>query len=65
MLEDGLLPKNASGRVEIGDKKYTKSQIVELYRQKPLEEIVAALAKIDIDKRAKAEAEKEAAAEAE
>lgn len=65
MLEDGLLPKNASGRVEIGDKKYTKSQIVELYRQKPLEEIVAALAKIDSDKRAKAEAEKEAVAEAE
>ena len=24
MLEEGYLPKNASGRVEIGDKKYTK-----------------------------------------
>jgi len=55
------LPKNSSGRVEIGDKKYTKSQIVEMYRQKPMEEIVAALAKIDSDKRAKVEAEKETA----
>ena len=47
MLEEGYLPKNASGRVEIGDKKYTKSQIVEMYREKPLSEIIAALQAID------------------
>ncbi|HAO3265284.1 TPA: recombinase RecA, partial [Escherichia coli] len=52
MLEEGYLPKNASGRVEIGDKKYTKSQIVEMYREKPLAEIIAALQAID-DRRAK------------
>lgn len=52
MLEEGYLPKNASGRVEIGDKKYTKSQIVEMYREKPLAEIIAALQTID-DRRAK------------
>lgn len=60
MLEDGLLPKNASGRVEIGDKKFTKSQIVDMYRQKPLEEIVAALVKIDDEKKAAKLAEKPA-----
>ncbi|HEB9648924.1 TPA: hypothetical protein RZL00_005372, partial [Citrobacter freundii] len=42
----------ASGRVEIGDKKYTKSQIVEMYREKPLPEIIAALQAID-ERRAK------------
>ena len=47
MLEEGYLPKNASGRVEIGDKKYTKSQIVDMYRDKPLPEIIAALQAID------------------
>ncbi len=52
MLEEGYLPKNASGRVEIGDKKYTKSQIVEMYREKPLAEIITALQAID-DRRAK------------
>ncbi|MGE2505956.1 hypothetical protein [Enterobacter hormaechei] len=52
MLEEGYLPKNASGRVEIGDKKYTKSQIVEMYREKPLPEIIAALQAID-ERRAK------------
>ncbi|EEZ4317996.1 DNA polymerase III subunit alpha [Escherichia coli] len=52
MLEEGYLPKNASGRVEIGEKKYTKSQIVEMYREKPLAEIIAALQAID-DRREK------------
>ncbi|EPU7095135.1 LAGLIDADG family homing endonuclease [Escherichia coli] len=52
MLDEGYLPKNASGRVEIGDKKYTKSQIVEMYREKPLAEIIAALQAID-DRRSK------------
>ena len=52
MLEEGYLPKNASGRVEIGDKKYTKSQIVDMYRDKPLPEIIAALQAID-ERRAK------------
>lgn len=52
MLEEGYLPKNASGRVEIGEKKYTKSQIVEMYREKPLPEIIAALQAID-ERRAK------------
>ncbi|MER1488646.1 recombinase RecA, partial [Enterobacter hormaechei] len=52
MLEEGYLPKNASGRVEIGDKKYTKSQIVEMYREKPLPEIIAARQAID-ERRAK------------
>ncbi|EBM7745628.1 hypothetical protein NUU98_20575 [Cronobacter sakazakii] len=52
MLEEGYLPKNASGRVEIGDKKFTKSQIVDMYREKPLSEIIAALQAID-ERRAK------------
>lgn len=52
MLEEGYLPKSASGRVEIGEKKYTKSQIVEMYREKPLAEIIAALQAID-DRREK------------
>ncbi|MEH8833318.1 hypothetical protein RAG15_26670 [Klebsiella pneumoniae] len=52
MLEEGYLPKNASGRVEIGDKKYTKSQIVDMYREKPLTEIIAALQAIE-DRRMK------------
>ncbi len=51
MLEEGYLPKNASGRVEIGDK-YTKSQIVDMYREKPLTEIIAALQAIE-DRRMK------------
>ena len=51
-VEEGYLPKSASGRVEIGEKKYTKSQIVEMYREKPLAEIIAALQAID-DRREK------------
>lgn len=58
MLEEGYLPKNASGRVEIGDKKYTKSQIVDMYRDKPLPEIIAALQAID-ERRAKESASAE------
>ncbi|WP_324170339.1 hypothetical protein [Klebsiella pneumoniae] len=58
MLEEGYLPKNASGRVEIGDKKYTKSQIVDMYRDKPLPEIIAALRAID-ERRAKESASAE------
>ncbi|HBQ8973765.1 TPA: hypothetical protein L9C53_006005, partial [Klebsiella variicola subsp. variicola] len=54
----GYLPKNASGRVEIGDKKYTKSQIVDMYRDKPLPEIIAALQTID-ERRAKESASAE------
>jgi protein RecA len=51
MLEEGYLPKNSSGRVEIGDKKYTKSQIVDLYRGKSVEDIVAALVAEDEKKK--------------
>ncbi|HFP9309493.1 TPA: recombinase RecA [Raoultella ornithinolytica] len=50
MLENGYLPKGASGRVEIGDKKYTKSQIVEMYRSKPVEDIVKAMQAMDVTK---------------
>lgn len=52
MLEKGYLPKGTSGRVEIGEKKYTRSQIVDMYREKPITEIVTALQAID-DRRIK------------
>lgn len=43
MLEYGYLPKSSTGRIEIGDKKYTKSQIVALYREKNVKDIVSAM----------------------
>ena len=46
MLDKGYIPKTSTGRIEIGDKKYTKSQIVDMYREKDLAEIVKAIKSI-------------------
>ena len=57
MLERGYIPKTSTGRIEIGDKKYTKSQIVEMYRKKDLGDIIQAIKSIQAGKAAKAETE--------
>ena len=46
MLENGYLPKSATGRIEIDGKKYTKSQIVDLYRKQDLSTVVKAIKRI-------------------
>lgn len=61
MLSEGYIPKTSSGRIEIGDKKYTRSQIVEMYRQKDLSEIVKAIKAIEASKGGVKETEAEEA----
>ncbi|EIX9776654.1 TPA: hypothetical protein R7D51_004518 [Klebsiella pneumoniae] len=57
MLEKGYIPKTSTGRIEIGDKKYTKSQIVDMYREKELSEIVKAIKSIQAKMKSKDEPE--------
>ncbi|WP_318323695.1 hypothetical protein [Klebsiella pneumoniae] len=57
MLDKGYIPKTSTGRIEIGDKKYTKSQIVDMYREKELSEIVKAIKSIQTKMKSKDEPE--------
>ncbi len=57
MLDKGYIPKTSTGRIEIGDKKYTKSQIVDMYREKDLSEIVKAIKSIQAKMKSKDELE--------
>jgi len=51
MLENGYLPKNSSGRVEVDGKKYTKSQIVDMYRSHDINSVVKAIKKLQSERK--------------